>query len=241
MAVAGIRDRRAEHLGQRHGAVIAQQHHPGVEGAGHAGRQQAGAGDEIEPKRLAMRNGQTGRRNALPAQHLGAVALGIVQNDRHVAARTVEVRLDHLKRESGGATGVESIAALFQDRHADRGGDPMGRRHHAEGTFDFRTCREWRRIDKAHGAPSESNGGGPKRRQRKWDIARECGARRLRRSVARLVYSAPRRRRHSFGPRAMYLLNVAPFLIRFGLGPLHGPPADGKRSGIVPAITKQSV
>ena len=48
MAVARVGDRGREHVGERHGAVVAQQQHPGIEHAGHAGREQPGAGHQVE-------------------------------------------------------------------------------------------------------------------------------------------------------------------------------------------------
>ena len=57
------------------------------------------------------------------------------------------MRLDHLQRERGGDTGVEGIAALFQDGHPDRGRDPVGRGDDAKSAFDFGPRRERIGID----------------------------------------------------------------------------------------------
>src|ERR1700682_606289 len=97
-----------------------------------------------------MRDGGAGRRHALPADHFRLAALDVMDDDRHVAARAVEMRLDDLQRESGGDAGVEGIAASFQNPHADGGGDPMGRGHHAECAFDLRPRGEGARIDIGH-------------------------------------------------------------------------------------------
>ncbi len=105
-----------------------------------------------------MRDGGAGGRRALAADHLGAAAPDVVHDDRHVAARTVEMRLDHLQRECGRDTGIESVAALFQRGHPDRGRDPVGRGHDAESAFDFRPCRERVGIDVAHGIPGVRGG-----------------------------------------------------------------------------------
>ena len=42
----------------------------------------------------------------------GLPRLHVVEHDRHVAAGAVQVRLDHLERERGGAGRVERVAAL---------------------------------------------------------------------------------------------------------------------------------
>jgi hypothetical protein len=77
-----------------------------------------------------------------------------VHDDRDITARTIQMRLDDLQRKRGGDTGVEGIAALFQRRHPDRGGDPVGRSHDPESAFDFRPGGEWIGVDLAHGNPS---------------------------------------------------------------------------------------
>ena len=74
MAVAGVIDRRRQHVGEPHGAVVAQQQHPGVEHAGHAGRKQAGAGHHVEAEAAVMRDGGLGRRRPLAADHFGLAA-----------------------------------------------------------------------------------------------------------------------------------------------------------------------
>jgi hypothetical protein len=63
------------------------------------------------------------------------------------------MRLHHLQREGGRNTGVERVAAFFQDAHADRGGDPVRRGDDAESAFDFRAGGERIGIDVAHGNP----------------------------------------------------------------------------------------
>ncbi len=151
IAVARIADRGRQHVGDAHRAVVAQQRHPGVERAGNAGREQAGAGDEIEAELVAvMRDGGAGRHRALPADHLGLAAPHVVEDHRHVAARAVEVRLDHLQRERGRAGRIEGVAAALQDAHADGGRDPMGRGDDAEGAFDLGARGERIGIDEIH-------------------------------------------------------------------------------------------
>ena len=100
-----------------------------------------------------MRDGGFGGRGALAADHLGAAALGVVDDYRHVAAWAVQMRLHHLQRKGGGHAGVEGVAAFFKDAHADGGRDPMGRCDHAKCAFDFRPCGERIGVDFAHGSP----------------------------------------------------------------------------------------
>ena len=150
MALAGVEDRGRQHVGEPHGAVVAQQQHPGVEHAGHAGGEQAGARHHVEGLAAVMRDGGGGRRRALAADHLDLALAHVVDDDRNVAARAVEMRLDHLQREGGGDRGVEGIAALLQGRHADRGGDPMGRGDDAERAVDLGPRGERIGIDVFH-------------------------------------------------------------------------------------------
>ena len=152
VTVVRIADGRGQHLAQRQRAVIAQQQHPGLERAGHAGCQKPGAGHEIETLATIIRDGGAGRRRALPTNDFGLAAARVVDDHRHVAAGTVEMRLDHLQDERGSDRGIERVAALFQRRHADGGRDPMGRCDDAEGAFDLRARRERVRIDHAHAA-----------------------------------------------------------------------------------------
>ena len=138
MAVLRIADRGRQHLGKRHRAVVAQHHHPGLECAGHDGGEQPGAGHEIEAFAAVIRDRRGGRRHALAADHFRSCRAAIVDDDRHVAAGAVEMRLDHLQRERGRHRGIEGIAAPFQHPHADGGRDPMRRGHDAESAFDLR-------------------------------------------------------------------------------------------------------
>ncbi len=150
MTVLRIADRRRENLGDCHGAVIAQQHHPALECAGHDRGQKPGARDQIEAEALVMRDGRGGGRDALAAEHLRLAALGVVENGGHVAARTVQMRFDDLQGEGCRHRGIERIAAPLQNPHADGGRDPMRRRDHAERALDFRPRGEGVGIDIGH-------------------------------------------------------------------------------------------
>ena len=150
MALAGVIDRGRQHLGQIHGAVVAQHDHPGVEHARHAGGKQPGARHHVEPEAAEMRDGGGGRRRPLAADDLDLALAHVVHDHRHVAAGTVQMRFHHLQRERGRDRGVERVAALLQHAHADRGGDPVRRSHDAERAVDLRARGEGIRIDIFH-------------------------------------------------------------------------------------------
>ena len=111
--------------------------------------EQAGAGHHVEAFALVMRDGGAGRGRALAADQLGLALAHVVEHHRHVAARAVQVRLDHLQREGGGDRGVEGVAAALQRAHADGGGDPVRRGDDAEGAVDLGPRGEGVGIDVA--------------------------------------------------------------------------------------------
>jgi hypothetical protein len=155
IAIAGIGYRGFQHVAQPHCAVVAQQQHPGFERAGNAGREEAGAGHHFQSLALVMRDRRLGRRRPLAADDFGAATLDVMHDDRHVAARTVQMRLDHLQSKGGRNPGVKGVAAFLQRRHPDRGRDPVGRGHDAEGALDLGPGRERIGIDVAgHGIGS---------------------------------------------------------------------------------------
>ena len=159
MAFARVEDRRRDDIGDAHGAVIAQQHHPAVEHAGHAGGEEAGARHHVETKRAVVGNRRPCRRRSLAADHFHRALADVEQDRRHVAARAVEMRLDDLQGEGGRAGGIEGIAAFFERCHADRRCDPMSRGDNPESAFDFRARRERIGIDVAHGTSAAAGGG----------------------------------------------------------------------------------
>src|SRR5438552_198407 len=137
MAFPRVADGGRKHVGEAHRAVIAQQKHPGLERAGNARGEQPRAGHHVEAEALVMGDRGFRRRGPLTADYLGLAGAHGIDDDRHVAARSVQVRLDHLQRESGCNRGIEGITALFQRRHTDRGGDPVGGGDDAERAFDL--------------------------------------------------------------------------------------------------------
>jgi hypothetical protein len=150
MAFGRVEERRRQHIGKRHGAVVAQQQHPGLERPGHTGGEQAGARNQIEAEPTIVRHGGAGGRRALAANHLDLALTCIVHDHGDVAARAIEMRLGHLQREGGRHRGIERIAAALQRAHADRSRDPVGRGDRPERTVDLRPRGEGIWIDVFH-------------------------------------------------------------------------------------------
>ena len=142
VAAAGMEDRRLEDVGQRQRPPVAQQRQPGAEGAGHAGGEMPAAGDRVEAQPGEMRDRGGVRRGTLAADHRRRVVAGSARQDRHLAAGTVQMRLDDLEHEARGDGGVESVAAAFEHAHAGGGGDPVRRGDGAEGSLEIGAGRE---------------------------------------------------------------------------------------------------
>ena len=132
MAVARVADRGLEHVAKRGGAELEQHPEPGVERAGHACGEQPRARDEVEPELAEALGRRRGRRRPLPAHDEHLVALGGVEDDRQVAARPVQVRLDDLEHEPRSRGRVERVAACLEQPHAGRGREPVRRGDHPE-------------------------------------------------------------------------------------------------------------
>ena len=144
VAVPRVADRRLEHVAKRGRSELEQRPQPGVERAGHAGGEQPGAGDEVEPQLAEALGRRRGRRRPLPAHDDHVVARGGVKNDREVAARPVQVRLDDLQHEPSGRRGVERVAACFEQPHACRGCQPVRGGDHPERAVELGSCGEAR-------------------------------------------------------------------------------------------------
>src|ERR1044071_1713834 len=82
------------------------------------------------------------RRDALAADHVAAAVLGAVDEDRRLAERAVQMRLDYLQREPGCDGCIEGVAAALENAHRDRGGEPMRGGHDPEGAADLGAGRE---------------------------------------------------------------------------------------------------
>ncbi len=124
-SILGVTDRRLQNVGKLPGAVVAQHQHPGVERAGHDARQHAGAGHLLAAQRGKSLKRRSRGVGPLAADHdrLGRVML--LQDDRHLAARPDQMRLDDLEHKPRSRRSIEGIAATLQHRHRDRACDPM--------------------------------------------------------------------------------------------------------------------
>ena len=153
-AVLGVADRVAQDVGERHRPVVAQQQHPSVERARARRREQPDAGHELEPEPAEVLDRRAGGRRPLAADDVDRLAAGVVEEQRQVAARAVEVRLDDLQREPGRDRGVERVAAQLQRRHPGGGGEPVGRGDHPERARQLRAGGERRLGGHRERAPS---------------------------------------------------------------------------------------
>ena len=113
MTMFGISDSGIEHLGERHAAVVAQQHHPRVEHSGHASGEQTSSRNDVDAFRTIMRNRRLRRRRALSADDIRAPALDVVKDHRNVATRSVEMGFDNLKGKGCCHCSIERVAAFF--------------------------------------------------------------------------------------------------------------------------------
>ena len=147
IAVDRIVDRRLQNLGEAHGAVVPQHPQPAVEGARDDGGQEPAARNEIEPEAADRFHRHRRRARPLGAERLQLAGLLAVEQGRKVAARAVQVRLDHLQGETAGDRGVEGVAAPLQGPHSGRRPEPMGGSNNSECAADFRARRK-------HGADS---------------------------------------------------------------------------------------
>ncbi len=139
--VLGVADGVLQDLGERLGAVVAQQEHPGVEGAGDGGGQRPGARDEVQPQPPVVGGARPGRCHTLPAQH-PHLAAGRGEQDGHLAGGTVQVRFDDVQHEGTGHGRVVGVAAVLQYGHRRLRGQPVGGGDHAEGALQGRSGGE---------------------------------------------------------------------------------------------------
>ena len=88
------------------------------------------SGRFMEPDKSRMiskfREGRSGRIGALAADHRRRSDIVALENDRHLAARPDEVRLDDLQHEARSSCRVEGIAAALEHGHRDSARNPMG-------------------------------------------------------------------------------------------------------------------
>ena len=136
-ALARIVDRGRQHIGQRPGAMLQQHRHPGGERGRHRGRQQTDARHLFETHGLERCGARRRGRATLAADRLHATSLAVPQQDRRLAARAVQVGLDHLQHEAARHRGVEGIAAPLQHAHGGLRCEPVRGRGDTERADDF--------------------------------------------------------------------------------------------------------
>ena len=141
-AVFRIANRRRKHVVEAQRAVVSQQQHPGVECAGHHRRQHPGAGHLLQSQARETLERRGRRIGPLPADHHRRGRVMGLHDDRHLAARPDQMRLDDLQHEPRRGRRIERVAAALQDRHRDRARDPVRGRDRSEGAADFRTGGE---------------------------------------------------------------------------------------------------
>ena len=150
MSMPRVADRRTQRFREGHSAVIAQQQHEGIEASGHAWSEQPSARDEIEAQLSETRDGGGHWGWTLAANHLGAASFRVVDDDRHVPARAIEMRLDDLQGKRGCDSSVESVAAALEHSHAHRRRDPLRAGDDAECPLDLRPRCEQTWVDETH-------------------------------------------------------------------------------------------
>ncbi len=99
-AVLRISDCELEDVPETPGSELAEEQEPGTEGAGDAGCQDAGAGNELVSELVEALDRRGRGRDSLPAEHAHLVSLDGVEDRGHLAARPVQVGLDDLQDES---------------------------------------------------------------------------------------------------------------------------------------------
>src|SRR5215472_7724206 len=107
MTVARVGNRGRQHVAQAHRAVVTPKQHPSVEHAWNACGEKTSSRNHIESEAAKLCDRRRSGCRALPADHLRSIPPHIVQNDRHVAAWSIEMRLDDLQREGSRHSGIE--------------------------------------------------------------------------------------------------------------------------------------
>jgi hypothetical protein len=79
-----------------------------------------------------VRDRRRARRGSLRAENERLAARRRPHDRGEVAARSVQVRLDDLQRETHRDGGIEGVPALLEHGHAGGGREPVGGRDHSE-------------------------------------------------------------------------------------------------------------
>ncbi len=139
----GVVDGEPEDLVQADRAVVAEQCQPGHRRT----RNRSGEGTRprylVQPEFGECSDGRACGGGALAAQHRRRPA-GQREQQAHVSARPVQVRLDDLQGEAGGDGRIDGVPAGLQHRHSRRRREVVSGGDHSEGPLQFRAGGERR-------------------------------------------------------------------------------------------------
>ena len=169
MPLLRIADGEGQHVGELPGAPVAQHQAPGIERAGHHGRQQAGR-RESDRRRVARICPSVAACGATPwpqitccvpvralCMMIGASPPGPFR----CGSATCRVN-------AGGDRGVERVAAALQHRHADLAGDPVRAGDDAERAGDLGAGGEHAAPPRCAGGEASGKVGASMRRTQCW-------------------------------------------------------------------------
>ena len=146
--VLGQLDGIAEDIGQAHGPEALEGEYPRVHCPRNGRGQEAVAGDDVEAQATEVVEGRALRHPALTVDRMDVLGLGLMDENRHLAADAVLVRLEHRQAEGDGRRGVDGVAAMLQHAEAGRGRQVVLARDHAVGAMHNRPQRR-RSVDVA--------------------------------------------------------------------------------------------
>ncbi len=164
-ALLRIADGRSQYVRHAQSAPVSQQPHPGAEGTRYHGGQQTGAGNGVQTETTEVVDVGAGGHGALAADHLHGVGGGVVDDDRDVTARSVEVWFDDLDDEGGGGGGVEGVAAALKHLHPRGRSQPVCGGDGTEGAVQVRSMQHGDVLHLMRGRDwLRGSGRGPRRR-----------------------------------------------------------------------------
>ena len=141
-----VADRELEHVPDPPGSEVAEQEEPSAERARHAGREHAGARNELVAELMEPLDRGSGGSDALPAQSERLAASGRPEDRGHLPTRPVQVRLDDLQHETRRDGRIERVAAALEHGHPGLRREPVRRRDHPEGAAELGASREHART-----------------------------------------------------------------------------------------------
>ncbi len=142
IAVLRVVDRVGEHLVERPRPELLEQQEPAGERPRHARGLDAGAGHELVAARAESLDRRGRGRDALSAEDERPTGLGGPEDGGKITAGTVQVRLDDLQDEPGGARRVEGVPAALEHRHPRLAREPVCRSDRSEPAAQHGAGRE---------------------------------------------------------------------------------------------------